>query len=173
MGVRVDMQKMGIPYILIVLGLIVVAFSILGLVPAYVLSGFLILMLGIGLVLAGIIEIKEVEGKTLGIPMLLLGIIALILGLGFIFNSALFTWIFAYIVWIIGLFLIITGFTRILAKTGDNRCGVKDIVIGLLILVVGLLLTNYNWLFGVFIGLWILTTGTRMLYEPGFFEDWK
>lgn len=167
------MQKMGIPYILIILGLIVILFPILGLVPAAMLSGFLVLMIGIGLVLAGIIEIKEIKGAALGIPMILLGIIALILGIGFLLNSALFTWIFAYLIWIIGLFLIITGFIRILAKTGDNRCGVKDIIIGLLILVVGLFLTNYTWLVGVFIGLWILTTGTRMLYEPGFFEDWK
>ena len=73
------MQKMGIPWILIVLGLIVIAFPILGLVSVAIISGFLILMLGIGLILAGISELGENEGATLGFPLLLLGFIALIL----------------------------------------------------------------------------------------------
>jgi uncharacterized membrane protein HdeD (DUF308 family) len=167
------MQKMGIPWILIVLGLIVIAFPILGLVSVAIISGFLILMLGIGLILAGISELGENEGATLGFPLLLLGFIALISGIGFIFNSALFAWIIGFIIWIIGLLLIITGITRILSKTGDNRCGIKDIVIGLLILFVGLFLDNYTWLLGILVGLWLITTGARMLYEPGLLEDFK
>jgi hypothetical protein len=102
-----------------------------------------------------------------------LGFIALISGIGFIFNSALFAWIIGFIIWIIGLLLIITGITRILSKTGDNRCGIKDIVIGLLILFVGLFLANYTWLLGILVGLWLITTGARMLYEPGLLEDFK
>lgn len=167
------MQKMGIPFILIILGLIVIAFPILGLVPVAILSGFFVLMLGIGLILDGISEIREIEGGSLGVPLLLLGIIAMVLGIGFIFNYALFASMLGYIIWIIGLLIIITGITRILSKTGDNRCGVKDITIGLLILFIGIFITNYNWLIGVLVGLWILTTGTRMLYNPGILEDWK
>jgi membrane protein HdeD len=168
-----DLQKMGIPYILIILGLIVILFPILGLVPLNLLPVFLIMIFGIGLVLDGIIEIKKTDGAALGAPLLIMGIIALILGTGFILNSALFAGISAIIIWIIAIFIIITGVTRILVKTGDKRCGIKDVFLGLLILILGLFSTNYTWLLGVLIGLWILTTGTRMLYNPGFFKNWK
>jgi len=119
---------MGIALILIILGLIVIAFPILGLVPFAVISGFLVLMLGIGLILAGISEMGEIKGATLGISVLILGIIALILGIVFIFNPTLFAWVIGFIIWVIGLFLIITGIIRVLSKSGDNRCGVKDII---------------------------------------------
>ena len=163
---------MGIASILIILGLIVIAFPILGLVPVAVLSGFLILMVGIGLILAGIKEIGESEGAILGIRLIILGIIALILGIGFTFNPASFAWLVGFIIWIIALFLIIEGIIRILAKTGDNRCGLKDIIIGIIILFVGLYLTNYTWLLGILVGLWLITSGTRMLYNPGFLKNW-
>jgi uncharacterized membrane protein HdeD (DUF308 family) len=167
------MQKMGIALILIILGLIVIAFPLLGLVPVAILSGFLALILGIGLILTGIKEMGESEGASLGTPLLILGIIALIIGIGFIFSPALYTRVVGFIVWIIGLFLIITGIARILSKTGDNRCGIKDIIFGVIILFVGLFLATYTWLLGVLIGLWLLTTGIRILYNPDFFKDWS
>ena len=80
------MQKMGVALILIVLGLIVIVISLLSLVPVSLISIFLLTMLGIGLILDGIYEISEIDGSSLGIPLLILGIISLILGIGFIFN---------------------------------------------------------------------------------------
>ena len=153
---------MGIALILIILGLIVIAFPLLGLIPIAVLSGFLVLMLGFGLILTGIFKMGE-NDPPVGILMLILGIIALILGIGLSFNPALFTWIVGFIVWIMGLLLIIEGIARILSRTKDI-CGVKNIIIGILILLVGLFLATYTWLLGVLIGLWLLTTGLRMLY---------
>jgi len=153
---------MGIALILIILGLIVIAFPLLGLIPIAVLSGFLVLMLGFGLILTGIFKMGE-NDPPVGILMLILGIIALILGIGLSFNPALFTWIVGFIVWIMGLLLIIEGIARILSRTKDI-CGVKNIIIGILILLVGLFLATYKWLLGVLIGLWLLTTGLRMLY---------
>jgi membrane protein HdeD len=167
------MQKKGIALILIILGLIAIAFPLLGLVPVAVLSGFLVLMLSIGLILAGIKEMGERKGASLGIPLLILGVIALILGIGFIFSPQLFAWVVGLIFWIIGIFLIIIGIVRILSMAGDNRCGIKDIILGIIILFVGLFLATYPWLLGVLIGLWLLSTGLRMLYNPGFFKDWS
>ena len=66
--------------------------------------------------------------------------------------------------WVIS--LIIAGIFRIISKAGDNRCGVKDMTFGLLILLVGLFLTTYIWFLGVLIGLWLITTGMRILYNP-------
>ncbi len=154
------MQKMGVALLLIFLGLVVIASPALGLIPVAVISGFLVLMLGLGLILAGI---TEIEGKGLAIPLLILGIVALILGVGFIWSPALFAWVVGFLVWILGLVLIVEGLARILSRTGVNACGVKDIVLGVLILLVGLFLSSYTWLLGVLIGLWLLTTGLRML----------
>jgi membrane protein HdeD len=163
------MQKMGTALSLIILGLIVIAFPLLGVIPVALLSGFLILMVGIGLILAGTSEMGE--GVTLGIPLLILGFFTLILGIGFIFNPTLFAWLVGFFVWIIGLILIITGIVRILSKSGDNRCGFKDIIFGILILLVGLLLTSYPWLLGVLIGLWLITTGLRIYHNPRFMSN--
>ena len=53
------MQKIAIALILIVLGLIEISFPFLGLIPIAVLSGFLALMLGFGLIVTGIFKIGE------------------------------------------------------------------------------------------------------------------
>jgi len=157
------MQKRGMAIFLIFLGLIVFTFPALGLVPVAILAGFLVLMLGVGLIVAGIAEMGPDEGTSLGVPLLFLGFMALILGMGFTWSPALFNWIVGLIFWIIGLFLILEGVARILSRTGVNACGVKDIIIGILILLVGLFLASYTWLLGVLVGLWLLTTGIRML----------
>jgi membrane protein HdeD len=156
------MQKMVIALVLVILGIMVLAFPLLGLIPVAVLSGFLVLMLGFGLILTGIFKIGE-NDPPVGVIMLILGTIALTLGILLSFNPALSTWIESFIFWILGLFLIIEGIARILSRTKDI-CGVKNIIIGILILTVGLFFATYNWLIIILIGLWLLSTGIRMIY---------
>lgn len=156
------LQKMAIASILIILGLIVITFPLLGLIPIIVLYGFLVLMLGLGLILTGIFKIGE-NDPPVGLIMLILGIIALILGIGLSFNPALFNRVENFIVWIMGLFLIIEGISRILSRTKDI-CGVKNIILGILIIVVGLFFVAYTSVLVILIGLWLLSTGIRMVY---------
>ena len=54
--------KKGSALVLIVLGLIVLAFPLLGIVPIALITGFLVLILGFGLLFGGIIELGESEG---------------------------------------------------------------------------------------------------------------
>ncbi len=85
--------KKGSALVLIVLGLIVLAFPLLGIVPIALITGFLVLILGFGLLFGGIIELGESEGLEsagLGSLEIILGIIALVLGIGFIYNPSLF-----------------------------------------------------------------------------------
>jgi len=166
------MPKMVIALLFIMAGLIVMAFPLLGLIPAAILSGFLILMLGIGLILAALAGIRKNKGLDLGLSLLILGIIALILGTGFIFNPSVFSWMTGFAVWIMGLLLIITGIVRILSQGGDNRCGIKDISVGLLIIVAGLYLATYPWLLGVLIGLWLISGGLRVIHNPNILKEW-
>ncbi|MEN6330181.1 MAG: DUF308 domain-containing protein [Methanobacteriaceae archaeon] len=166
------MQKMGVALLFIIAGLFVIAFPLLGLIPAAILSGFLVLMLGVGLILAAIAGMGKNKSLSFGLSLLILGIIALILGMGFILNPSLFAWLVGFTVWIIGFLIIITGIIRILSKSGDNRCGIKDITMGLVILLVGLYLPSYTWLLGVLIGLWLLTSGFRVIHNPNILKDW-
>lgn len=156
------MQKIAIALILIILGLIEISFPLSGLIPIAVLSGFLALMLGFGLILTGIFKIGE-NDPPVGIIMLILGTIAIILGIGLSFNPAIFTGIDGFMILIIGLFLIIEGIARILSRTKDI-CGVKNIIIGILILFVGIFFANYTWIIVILIGIWLLSTGLRIIY---------
>ena len=115
----IDMQKLGSAIILIILGLIVLAFPLLGLIPVSLISGFIVLILGIGLLLGGITEMDESVGA--GIVGIILGLLALILGVGFIFNPALFSFVTGLIVYIVGIFLIITGIIGIISDCCGNR----------------------------------------------------
>lgn len=152
---------MGTALILIILGLIVLVFPLLGLITAAAITGFIVLLLGIGLILGGIVEMGE--SKSLGILELILGIIALILGIGFIFNPGLFSWLAGFIVWIVGLFLIIAGIVGIFTKTGGSRWnGVIALIIGIIYVIVGTLIQN-PVILGILIGAWLLITGIMML----------
>lgn len=166
------MQKMVIALLFIIAGVIVIAFPLLGLIPATILPGFLILMVGFGLILAATAGMGKNKALSFGLSLLILGIIALILGMGLIFNPAQFAWLAGFTVWITGFLIIITGIIRIISKSGDNRCGIKDITIGLLILLAGLYLSTYTWLVGVLIGLWLLTSGLRVIHNPNILKDW-
>jgi hypothetical protein len=159
---REIMEKNGTAIIMVILGLIVLAFPLLGLIPLSLLTGFVVLFLGIGLILAGIGEIGE--SAALGILEIVLGILALILGVGFIFNPGLFSWLVGFIVWIVGLFLVIAGIIGIFTKTGGSRWnGVIAIIIGLLYIVIGNLVAD-PVILGVLIGLWLLVTGVLMFF---------
>ena len=57
------MQKTGTALVLIILGLIVLAFPLLGLIPLSLITGFLVLILGIGLLIGGIIQMGESAGS--------------------------------------------------------------------------------------------------------------
>ncbi|MGZ7160122.1 MAG: DUF308 domain-containing protein [Methanobacterium sp.] len=148
--------------ILIILGLIVLFFPLLGLIPLAWITGFIVLFLGIGLLFAGFAEMGESAG--LGILEIILGIIALILGFGFIIYPSLFSWLVGFIVWIVGLFLIIAGIIGIFSKAGGSRWnGIIAIIIGLIYVIVGYFVAN-PYILGALIGLWLIITGIVMLF---------
>ncbi|MCK9151182.1 DUF308 domain-containing protein [Methanobacterium alcaliphilum] len=157
------MQKIGSALVLIILGLIVLAFPLLGVIPASVITGFIVLILGLGLLLGGIVEMGE--SAALGILEVVLGIIALILGIGFIFNPAMFSFLAAFIIYLAGFFLIIAGIMGVISNVGGSRWnGIVAIVIGVLYLIIGSFVSDPRVL-GALIGLWLLITGIIMLFQ--------
>jgi uncharacterized membrane protein HdeD (DUF308 family) len=154
-------QKTGTALVLIILGLMVLAFPMLGTIPVSVIYGFIILLLGIGLIVAGLFEMGE--NAALGTLELILGIIALVLGVGCIFHPGLFSRVLGFLVWIIGLFLVFAGIFGAIVKTGGSRWnGVAAIVIGLLFMVFGHFMAN-PVILGALIGLWLIIAGISML----------
>ena len=157
------MQKMGSALILIILGLIVIAFPLLGVVPLSVLTGFAVLFLGIGLLLTGATSMGE--SAAMGIVELILGFLALILGIGFIFNPHLFSFVAALFVFIAGIFLIIAGIVAIATKlTGTRWTGLVALILGIIYIIVAVYVANPFYL-GMLIGLWLLITGIIMLFQ--------
>ncbi|MBI5459400.1 DUF308 domain-containing protein [Methanobacterium sp.] len=157
------MQKNTLAIVLIILGIIVLAFPLLGLVPISILTGLGVAFLGIGLILAGFSD--RVESSGLGLLEIVLGIIALVLGLGFILNPGLFSFVAGLIVYMAGLFLIIVGVVALFTKAGGSRWnGVVAIIIGLIYLIFGYFISNPFYL-GILIGLWLLITGIMMFFQ--------
>jgi uncharacterized membrane protein HdeD (DUF308 family) len=155
------MQKTGTALVLIILGLMVLGFPLLGSIPVSIVYGFIILLLGIGLIVAGLFEMEE--SAALGTLQLVLGVIALVLGVGCIFNPGLFSWVLGFLVWITGLFLVFAGIFGAVVKTGGSRWnGVAAIVIGVLFMVFGHFMAN-PVILGILIGLWLIIAGITML----------
>ena len=157
------MEKMGNAIILIVLGLIVLAFPLLGVIPFSVLTGVAVLFLGLGLLFMGAGSMGE--SAVMGIVELILGFLALILGLGFVFNPALFSFVASLFVFIAGIFLVIAGIVAIASKTLGNRwTGLVSLVLGIIYIIVAAFIKDPLYL-GILIGLWLLITGIIMLFQ--------
>jgi membrane protein HdeD len=156
-------KKIGSALVLIVLGVIIIAFPVLGVVPFAVLTGLAVLFLGVGLITAGLTTLDE--NMPMGIVELTLGVLAIILGIGFIFNPSLFSIVAAVFVFIAGLFLIISGIVAISTRVGGNIwTGLIAIILGIVYLIVAIYIANPLYL-GLLIGLWLLITGILMLFQ--------
>jgi membrane protein HdeD len=156
-------KKIGSALILIVLGLIIIAFPLLGIIPFSVLTGLAVLFLGVGLIAVGITSLDD--SMAMGIVELTLGVLAIILGMGFIFNPSLFSVVAAIFVFIAGLFLIIAGIVALATRIGGNIwTGVIAIILGIIYLIVAIYVANPLYL-GLLIGLWLLITGILMLFQ--------
>jgi hypothetical protein len=157
------MQKKQGALIFILIGMIVLAFPIIGLFPFSLITGLIISIIGISLLLGGIVEIGESSG--LGISGIILGIIALILGIGFIINPALFSFVASLLVFIAGFILLGVGIVTITGKFGgDKSSGVVSLILGIIYLIIATLVSDPAIL-GTLIGLWILITGFLMLFQ--------
>lgn len=149
----------------IILGIIVLAFPLAGLVAASVLTGFVVLMIAIWLLIVGGSQMEV--SKSAGILNLILGIIVLVIGIGLLFSPALFAFLTAFLLYLAGLFLIIAGIIALFARKDFKNAtwaGLAGIILGVLYIILGTFAFHPMYL-GLLIGVWLVINGILMFFE--------
>ncbi|MCC7551847.1 MAG: DUF308 domain-containing protein [Methanobacterium sp.] len=159
------MKNVIVGILAIILGLIVLAFPLAGLVAASVLTGFVILMIAIWLLIVGGSQLET--SKTAGILNLVLGIIVLIIGIGLIFSPALFAFLTGFLLYLAGIFMIIAGVIALASRNEFKNAtwaGVLGIILGILYIILGTFAFDPIYL-GILIGIWLVISGILALFE--------
>ena len=135
-----------ISIIAIILGIITIAFPILGVIAAADILGLSVLL------------------NTI------LGIVMLIISLGLIFNPSIFAFLTALTIYLAGIFLIIIGLIVIVGNR-DNKygfwMGILGIVLGVIYIIIGTYINN-PIILGSLIGIWLVVTGVLNLLDNGY-----
>lgn len=156
-GVSMRNSMMGI--LAIILGLIVMAFPVAGVVAASFIAGFAVIMLAIWFLIAGVAEIHD--STLVGILYVILGIIALIIGFGLVFNPTLFAFLTGFVLYLAGILMIIAGVIGLLGGLEAKYRvwgGVLGIILGIIYIILGTLAFDPIYL-GFIIGIWLFLTG--------------
>ena len=157
-----------ISIIAIILGIIIIAFPMLGVITAADILGLSVLLLAIFLLANGVSEVEY--NTTRGLINTILGILMLIISLGLIFNPSIFAFLTALTIYLAGIFLIIIGLIIIVGNR-DNKygfwMGILGIVLGVIYIILGTYINN-PLILGSLIGIWLLVTGILNLLDDGY-----
>ena len=157
-----------ISIIAIILGILIIAFPMLGVIAASDILGLSVLLLSIFLLANGVSEVEY--NTTRGLINTILGIIMLIISLGLIFNPSIFAFLTALTIYLAGIFLIIIGLIIIVGNR-DNKygfwMGILGIVLGVIYIILGTYIKD-PLILGSLIGIWLLVTGVLNLLDNGY-----
>ena len=157
-----------ISIIAIILGIITIAFPMLGVIAASDILGLSVLLLAIFLLTNGVSEVEY--NTTRGLLNTILGIVMLIVSIGLIFNPSIFAFLTALTIYLAGIFLIIIGLIVIVGNR-DNKygfwMGILGIVLGVIYIIIGTYINN-PLILGSLIGVWLLVTGILNLLDNGY-----
>lgn len=157
-----------ISIIAIILGIIIIAFPLFGVIAATDILGLSVLLLSIFLLANGISEVEY--NTTRGILNVLLGLIMLIVSLGLIFNPSLFAFLTALTIYLAGIFLIIIGLIVIVGNRDSKYgfwMGILGIVLGVIYIIIGTYIQN-PFVLGSLIGIWLVITGVLNVLDDGY-----
>jgi len=152
-------KNTSISIISIILGIIIIAFPLCGVIAAADILGLSVLLLSIFMLGNGLSEVDY--NQTRGTINIIFGIIMLIISLGLIFNPSVFAFLTALTIYMAGIFLIIIGLIIIVGNR-DNKygfwIGIMGILLGVLYIIIGTYIKN-PIILGSLIGIWLLLTG--------------
>ena len=161
-------KQTSISIIAIILGIITIAFPMLGVIAAADILGLSVLLLAIFLLTNGVSEVDY--NTTRGLLNIILGIMMLIISLGLIFNPSIFAFLTALTIYLAGIFLIIIGLIVIVGNR-DNKygfwMGILGIVLGVIYIIIGTYINN-PIILGSLIGIWLVVTGVLNLLDNGY-----
>ncbi len=154
--------------IAIILGIITIAFPMLGVIGAADILGLSVLLLAIFLLANGVSEVEY--NTTRGLINTILGLVMLIISLGLIFNPSIFAFLTALTIYLAGIFLIIIGLIIIVGNR-DNKygfwMGILGILLGVIYIIIGTYINN-PLILGSLIGIWLIVTGILNLLNDGY-----
>lgn len=158
------MEKKRISLIFIILGLVMIALPLLGLISVGLITGFILIFAGLGLITGGSFDMQD--SKTSRILKVGLGFIITFIGMVFAVSPEIFTSIVGLLIWLVGGVLIIGGIVEIITKSTNNRWnGAISLIFGLAYVIIGSLITSDPRILGFIIGLWLLITGIMIFMD--------
>ena len=149
----------------ILLGLIIIAFPMMGVIGVSSLIGLSVLLMSIYLLVVGIAIIDyNTSGAILD---LILGIVLLLLSIGLIFNPSLLGFLTEITLYLAGIMLIIVGLASLINNRNSRYgfyIGIAGVVLGLLYIIIGTYIANPIVL-GTLIGMWLVISGILKLMD--------
>lgn len=159
------MKNKFVSLLAIILGIIIIAFPMIGVIGTSSLIGLSVLLISIYLLVVGVAIIDY--NKFGAIIDLILGIILLFLSLGLIFNPNLFAFLAEISLYLAGIVLIIVGVVALV----NNRharfgfyIGISGIILGLVYIIIGTYVAD-PIILGTLIGLWLVITGVLKIID--------
>ena len=159
------MKNKFVSLLAIILGIIIIAFPMIGVIGTSSLIGLSVLLISIYLPVVGVAIIDY--NKSGAIIDLILGIILLFLSLGLIFNPNLFAFLAEISLYLAGIVLIIVGVVALV----NNRharfgfyIGISGIILGLVYIIIGTYVAD-PIILGTLIGLWLVITGVLKIID--------
>ena len=159
------MKNKFVSLLAIILGIIIIAFPMIGVIGTSSLIGLSVLLISIYLLVVGVAIIDY--NKPGAIIDLILGIILLFLSLGLIFNPNLFAFLAEISLYLAGIVLIIVGVVALV----NNRharfgfyIGISGIILGLVYIIIGTYVAD-PIILGTLIGLWLVITGVLKIID--------
>lgn len=147
----------------IILGILVIAFPLLGVFTANILAGFAIFLLGVWFISQSLGTWEESKGSS--IVSLILGIMALILGIGLFGDIAAFSLLASFWLFLVGFFLIFSGITSFFVREGTIGKGVGGL--GVILGILYIILASYAWnpyYLALIIGIWLIIDGIALFF---------
>lgn len=160
------MKKSMISLLAIVLGIIIIAFPMLGIIGAQAIIGVAVLLMGVFLLISGISEIDYSPKKS--IFTIIVGIAILILGLLLLFSPEAFVYLAGLTVYLAGILLIIVGLMTLIGNRSGGFAfwsGVIGVILGIIYIILGSFIGQNPAILGALIGIWLLVTGILRLAD--------
>ena len=146
----------------ILFGLILLAFPWFGLWTLAAILGFILILIGLGLLVFGAFTYHASKG--VGVVFLVLGILGLVTGIGLFGNVGAFAAITGLGLYLSGFILIVSGLVHVLRpRTRLSReVGLIGIILGIIYLIMGSYAVEPRGL-SVLMGIWLIIVGVTSL----------